>query len=228
MHAAVDAFGRDAGKPERLGHMLGVLAADAEGERQAVADDPSIVLDGIASHGRLVHLAGELLLVVVAPHRLDAAQVDLGRWAEQGIRRQCLALDQRSHRGADHHRAEHVAKPCPVRPLWRRRDAEDLGRRVGVDDLAVRRGKRVVRLVDHNEIRRCDLVEPPHDGANHGDLHRQEIARSAGHDQAVLDPEAVKRPRRLLDQLSAMHENEAALAKPLRGRDDVGERYGFT
>ena len=43
-----------------------------------------------------------------------------------------------------------------------------------------------------------------------------------------LDAGGLERVPVLLDQLSAMHENEAALAKPLRGRDDVGERYGFT
>jgi hypothetical protein len=130
--------------------------------------------------------------------------------------------DQLARPRGDDDLLEELAEAAVVEAPRRRGEADHGGVRVAVEDVAVRRGARVVRLVDDDQRRARQVVEPARQGRDRGDLHAgpRLAARVIGHDDPVVDPDAVEARRALLDQLAPVGEEEHVAVARDRALDD--------
>ena len=125
-------------------------------------------------------------------------------------------------------RLEDAAEPAAVAAAWRGGQAEQDRVRIGVDDLADRSRRAVMRLIDHQQIGRRQLHGLGADGApmqrlNRGDLHMlQRPRRGAGHDDAVRDRDVAQLLAGLRDDLAPMREHQHDFRDRHRTRLDDG------
>jgi hypothetical protein len=119
-------------------------------------------------------------------------------------------LDQLRRRRGDDHVVEELAQAEVVEAPGRGGQADDGDVRVAVEDVRVRGRARVVALVDDDERRARQVVEPAGQRRDRGDLDARPrlVPRVLGHQDPVVDAVLVEAGGALVDELLAVREEE--------------------
>jgi hypothetical protein len=117
---------------------------------------------------------------------------------------------------------EQLAEAAVVEAPGRRGEADHRGVRVAVEDLAVGRRARVVRLVDDDQRGAREAVEAPRQRLHRGDLDARPRRRAVvvAHQDAVVDADAVEAGGALQDELAPVGEEEDVALALDRAVDD--------
>jgi hypothetical protein len=177
------------------------------------------------------HDGGELVVREIAGAALDAAEVDaLDDDATSADRDEVLVADRIAQLVAERHRVEHVAERLAVGAKRGCGDAEDTNAAEVVEDSAIARGKRVVRLVDDDqpELLGVELLESlASKGLHRGDHDRSESRTPIALLDAGPQPDVAELVSGLLEKLVAMSKHQSAKTKRNNPANEDGEENGL-
>ena len=214
---------------ESFGDFLAVGNVDTERDRRRAGTEPRVFVDRGADDNAVAHGGAERVEREVAHAAAHARQIRRPFRSEAGRWRQIALGSQLGDRWSEHHGVEDRAEAFAVQPLRGCGDAEHLGVGRGVEDSAPHARGGVVGFVDDNQVDAVEVIEPPHQGGDGGNLNRRGgILFMARGDELVVDAEGGERAADLVNDFLTVAEDDDAVVARCGAGDDMGEQDGLS